>query len=952
MNPSDPIFADHPLSPDRAAPVCEQCGAPLTQMLGSEQCVQCLFALAWGEDLDRASNQSSWRFGDFEVARQTDGRPLELGRGAMGLTYRAQDTLLDRPVALKVVRVHMPDSTSHRTRFLHEARRAAALRHPNVASIHQYGVREADGQPFYAMELVEGETLEEWVRRSGPSCAAPALQISLQIAWALQAAEKRGIIHRDLKPANIMLVHGHEGGAGTLVKVIDFGLAQVASAVAGADDKQPSEGRLTGFVGTPAYASPEQLAGEVSLDSRTDFYALGATLWFLLSGRSPHGKLAPEELCRRQFSTPLPFAQLPNASSERKILARLLGRLLNPDRSHRPRNGDELVALVQESLRAIVRQRSRRRRVGWAALLTAVAALLFGIGWHLASSQRGGRHEPAGLPTVTVLPFEHPTQDGEDAFLDSGLQREVANSLATYPGLKVVLSRQVDPHPAGKTNQEAWQNIGTRLGVAYAVAGSVRRENDHGGRRWVEVDLVDTHTGARTRLTTDDHGSADLLTVRDKIAAAVARRLGLSASLPLSAPAASTHVPDPVAYEMYLRAWAETDVTVAESEAQYRRVLRWLHEATTRDPQFARAWAETASWETLIYYRDYDRSPAQIERVRAAADTATRLGADTAESHDAQGVYHYHIRRDYERARQEFAAALRVSPSDHRALFYLGLVERRQGHWQAALEHFRRAETLDPLNVDVARKVAAALAGLHRYNEIDAEIEHWRRQDPHGTVLIADLLWLRSEGAADTKLLHEAADLFSGSSERGAFELTLRYGSALLDRDPAEALQISRQMVEPLVVDIGGQLWPQELLIAQALRLSGDTAAVQPRLLEAKTRLLQAIEANPDPTASQMVLARVEALLGHREEAVRQGRAALDQRPPSRDGFDGPILGGQYAAILALVGDRRGAIDLLQELSTHANGPCYRSLCLDPDWDELRGDPRFEALRLSLAPKP
>ena len=196
MNPSDPIFADHPLSPDRAAPVCEQCGAPMTQMLGSEQCVQCLFALAWGEDLDRASNQSSWRFGDFEVARQTDGRPWELGRGAMGVTYRAQDTLLDRPVALKVVRVHMPDSTSHRTRFLHEARRAAALRHPNVASIHQYGVREADGQPFYAMELVEGETLEEWVRRSGPSSATPALEISLQTAWALQASYNSLIIHR------------------------------------------------------------------------------------------------------------------------------------------------------------------------------------------------------------------------------------------------------------------------------------------------------------------------------------------------------------------------------------------------------------------------------------------------------------------------------------------------------------------------------------------------------------------------------------------------------------------------------------------------------------------------------------------------------------------------------------------------------------------------------------
>ena len=141
-----------------------------------------------------------------------------------------------------------------------------------------------------------------------------------------------------------MLVHGQEGGLGTFVKVIDFGLAQVASAVADSDHGQAPEGKPLSFAGTPAYASPEQLVGGVALDSRTDFYALGATLWFLLSGRSLYGQLAFGEIVRQQTSIPLPFARLPGASGERKILARLLGRLLEPDRAHRPQGGDELVA--------------------------------------------------------------------------------------------------------------------------------------------------------------------------------------------------------------------------------------------------------------------------------------------------------------------------------------------------------------------------------------------------------------------------------------------------------------------------------------------------------------------------------------------------------------------------------------------------------------------------------
>ena len=162
------------------------------------------------------------------------------------------------------------------------------------------------------------------MRRAGPLPAELALGVGWQIARALQAAEGRGIIHRDLKPSNVMLVHGHEGSLETSVKVIDFGLAQVASAVADTNPGQTSEGKPPSFAGTPAYASPEQLAGGVALDSRTDFYALGATLWFLLTGHSLYGELAFAEIVRQQANAPLPFAPLPGAPREKKILAWLV----------------------------------------------------------------------------------------------------------------------------------------------------------------------------------------------------------------------------------------------------------------------------------------------------------------------------------------------------------------------------------------------------------------------------------------------------------------------------------------------------------------------------------------------------------------------------------------------------------------------------------------------------
>src|SRR5207253_2072923 len=274
----------------RTAGTCATCGRPLTQCGPNGECLRCLVSLGFLADGEHAEKPAArgrltpgpLRYAHFEVEIGVDGFPVELGAGAMAITYRARDTVLNSAVELKVIDRTVAQSPGARSRFLREARAAAQIRHPNVAHVSHYG--EQDGECFYVMEVVEGETLEAKVRREGPLPLALALETIEQVARALAAAETCGVVHRDIKPSNIMLERD-PGGCAPIVKVIDYGVAKVVASgsAQGADQTQ------TGFIGTPAFASPEQFVsvGQTPIDTRADIYSLGATFWYLLAGRVP-----------------------------------------------------------------------------------------------------------------------------------------------------------------------------------------------------------------------------------------------------------------------------------------------------------------------------------------------------------------------------------------------------------------------------------------------------------------------------------------------------------------------------------------------------------------------------------------------------------------------------------------------------------------------------------------
>src|SRR5207247_599560 len=257
---------------------CAICGRPLTQVGPKGECLRCLADLGFlsgsqepgRSETPRRLTPGPLKYDHFEVEVGADGFPAELGAGAMAITYRARDTVLNSVVALKVIDRRVAQNPGARSRFLREARAAAQIRHPNVARVSHYG--EQDGECFYVMELVEGETLEAKVRRGGPMPLSLALEVIEQSARALAAAEACGLVHRDIKPSNIML-ESDPGGCAPIVKVIDYGVAKTLAP----DSKLSAEQTQTGFIGTPAFASPEQFAhsGATRLDTRSDIYSLG-----------------------------------------------------------------------------------------------------------------------------------------------------------------------------------------------------------------------------------------------------------------------------------------------------------------------------------------------------------------------------------------------------------------------------------------------------------------------------------------------------------------------------------------------------------------------------------------------------------------------------------------------------------------------------------------------------
>src|SRR6266511_1339033 len=493
--------------------VCSKCGEPLN---AKGDCLACLLRTGLDETVVE-TKPSALVFGDFEVEQGPDGSYWELGHGAMGVTYLAVDNVLRRRVALKVIEVPVVptrrDSQAVRERFLREARAAAALRHPNVAAVFQFGASPDGSHCYYAMELVEGETLETRVRRDGPLKSQPALEIAIQITRALMAAAAHDLIHRDLKPGNIMLTPGNAATTEVEVKVIDFGLAKAIADAGGEMDLTHGE-----FVGTPNFASPEQF-GSGPVDARSDIYSLGATRWFALTAKTPFAGRSVEEIHRAQQSDALPIEQLKAARVPSRLRS-LLKSMLALEPAARPGIQDLATSLRRCSAQASGVQRAR------AALAAAVVLILGAVAFFIFPSLRthpaaaGSASNPGALEkSIAVLPFENLSDDKANAYYAEGIQDEILTRLSKIADLKVISRTSTQHYKSAPENLPA---IAKQLGVANIVEGRVQKSGDDVR---INVQLIKAANDSQLWADTFDRKLTDIFSVESEVAKAIADQL-------------------------------------------------------------------------------------------------------------------------------------------------------------------------------------------------------------------------------------------------------------------------------------------------------------------------------------------------------------------------------------------------------------------------------------------
>jgi len=627
-----------------------------------------------------------------------------LGAGGMGEVFRVLDSRLGREVALKILPRAFAVDAERMRRFVHEARAASALNHPNILTIHEVG--EAAGLNFLAAELVVGRTLRELMVR-GPLPIGDSVEIAAQIAAALTAAHDAGVVHRDIKPENVMI--RRDG----LVKVLDFGLAKQSDTPLVDPQAETLDTHRTGpgvVLGTVAYMSPEQSRGR-SVDARTDLWSLGVVLYEMLTGRQPfEGDSSVDVLANILHQEPPPLAlRRDDVPSE---LAAIVNRSLAKPIARRYRSAQE----VRADLRSVATR---------SVLPADLEALVSPTG---PSTAAPGARPSSGGPSsgarhsIAVLPFRNLSADAENDYFCEGLAEELLNALAKIDGLKVAARTSAFAFKGGK---QSISEIGRALGVTTVLEGSVRAS---GARMRIAVQLANAADGYHVWSERYDRQLVDIFDVQDEITLAVVEALKLKLFGEARAAALKRGTENAEAYRHYLRGRFFWNQRTAEA---LRRSAEHYQRAIAEDPGYALAYAGLAQTYVLFGWLSVAAPRESMPRARAAALQALELDETVAEAHAALGVYLSFYAWDQPASERALRRAVELNPSSATAHHWLGNIALlAMGRWDESLAALRRAAELDPLAPSIASDLGVTLLYARRYDEAIAQFARTLALDP------------------------------------------------------------------------------------------------------------------------------------------------------------------------------------------------------------------------------
>jgi len=876
--------------------------------------------------------------GDYELLE-------EIGRGGQGVVFRARQKSLNRTVALKVIGLGQWASKAHLKRFRRESEAAASLNHPCIVPIYEVG--ERDGSCYFSMNFVEGGQLDEVVRRR-PMSIRQAAEFVAKVARTVHYAHEHGILHRDIKPGNILLDAKGEP------HLTDFGLARLI-------ETESTVTRTMEVMGTPSYMAPEQAVGNnAAITSATDVYALGAVFYQLLTGHPPFAGGTTFETVRLVLDTEPRQPRLWNPKVDRDLSTICL-KCLEKDPQRRYSSA---LALAEDLERWLRHEPIRARRTGiftrgrkWVrrnptiAIMAALVLILSGaVSTVVWKSEMARRPMPTG---IAVLPFENLSRDKENAFFADGVQDDILTKLAKIADLKVISRTSVMPYRGARNTRQ----IGDALRVSHVLEGSVQRA---GGKVRVNAQLIDTRNDTHVWAEEYDRDLSDIFAIQSEIAQKIADQLQAKISAGEKAAIEEEPTKNLIAYDLYVRASALVHASWnAPDEDRVRDLLQavdLLNQAIARDTAFLLAYCRLAEADDALYFNGFDHTPSRLELAKSAIDSAFRLNPNSDEAHLALATHLYRAYLDYDHARDELAAASRTLPNDARIFQLGGLIDRRQGRWPDAVRNFKRASELDPRNGEHLQALGSTYRMMRAYKQAREVLDRLAALKPNDIGPQLSRAWIDVDERADTRPLHALVEKILTDDPTLAKSLAGDlFVLAMYERDFTAADRALATLTESKTAHITVRSGPIEFgrACAEGLiaRAKGDAATAQAAFTAARTWQEEAIRAYGDHGGDLCVLGLIDAALGRNEEALREGRRAGQLPPVANNAVDGPDIVYFFAVICAWTGERELAIEQLETLAKIPNGASYGDLCLDPSWDPLRGDPRFEKIVASLAPK-
>jgi serine/threonine protein kinase/Tfp pilus assembly protein PilF len=933
-------LADSATESSVAVGACSRCGSVV--QLRDGVCLRCLLTPALDGNGDDSSEwetllgevelqDGDWRIGNYQILD-------EIGRGGVGVIYRARQRHSQRIVALKRLAASRCDSRETLERFRREAEAAASLDHPNILPIYEVAHGE-DGLPFFTMKYAAGGSLQQAAHVLA-SDRRRSVGLVAKVARAVHYAHERGILHRDLKPGNILLDARGEP------LLTDFGLAKWLET---ATDLTRS---LTLF-GTPGYIAPEQAHGRAAdLTAAADIYSLGAILFDLLAGRPPFLGENALDVVRQAAENPAPKLRALVPGIDRDLQT-ICARCLEREPSARYRSAADLAEDLDRWLdgRPIFARPvllpvrlwrwSKRNPVvaaatGSAAMFAVAAGLLF-------FSQRAGLPNTPFGKSIAVLPFENLSPDKTNAYFAEGIQDEILAKLAAVRALKVISRSSSAKYQSRPQNLAA---VARELGVATVLEGAVQKAGD---QVRVNVQLIEAGNGTQLWASSYDRELHNALGVESEIAEQISEALKARLSPGEVHALATVRTQNTEAYDLFLRAGYEFHQAESSlAAADFDRAETFYRQALAHDPDFVGAASGLAYSQLYRHWFNAHLSPQQLDGAKSLIDRALVLAPDSPEAHFALGMFFYWGRLQFPEAMAEFTRSLELQPNHGLARQYRAWVGRRLRQWERSIADAQQAQELDPRDASIATNLGITYALLRRWNDAKAIQVRALAIDPHNVIAALILGMTQLNATGDVESARRAFDGIapgvrtSSPSVHGdvADIIGGRVDLDVIDRRFAEAFRA-------LDLETAG-LERSHFLAARAALgvLAGQDDVTRAAAGEALPLLERTLHEIPDDTFTMTELTWVYLALGRSADALALAHRVADLRSVQSDAVSGPLFQTGLAQIEARAGAADEAVKTLRYLMSIPAGQwiSVARLKIDPVWDPLRDRPDFQQL--------